>query len=121
MTAYTQRERVVAIVALAVPIAWQLVAVFLAIWKAPVFAKLLIGLGTELPLTTRAFFFARPFLWLVPLAFAGLSFDVLRRRDAPPLYFTVVFVGATVVALVLQAWMVQAMYAPMYQILERIG
>jgi len=118
---YTKRERIVVIVALAAPVAWQVFAVVIAIWKAPVFAQLFAGLGTELPLATQAFFAARPFLWLVPLAFAALSFDVLRRRDFFPLYFAVVFIGATLVALVMQAWMVQAMYAPMDEILQKVG
>ena len=118
---YTTRERVVVIVALAAPIAWQVLAVVIVIWKTPVFARLFAGLGTELPFTTQAFFAARPFLWLVPLAFAGLSFDVLRRRDFPARYFVVVFIAAILVALVMQAWMVQAMYAPMYEILDKIG
>ncbi|HXT19426.1 MAG TPA: hypothetical protein VN811_06310 [Thermoanaerobaculia bacterium] len=89
-------------------------------WKTAVFARLFAGLGAELPLSTRAFFVARPFLWLVPLAFAALTFDVLRRRGAPWLYFIAVFIAATVAALALQAWMVQAMYAPMDEILQKI-
>ena len=121
MPTYTRRERVVVIVALAAPIAWQVFAVVIAIWKGPVFARLFAGLGTDLPVSTQTFFAARPFLWLIPLAFAGLSFDVLRRRDFSPLYFVVVFIGATVVALVVQAWMVQAMYAPMDDILRKVG
>ena len=117
---YDKRVRVVILVALAAPIAWQVVAVVLAMWRTAVFTRLFAGLGTELPLSTKVFLAARPFLWLVPLAFAGLSFDILRRRNTAPLYFVVVFIAAFVVALALQAWMVQAMYAPMNEILPKI-
>ena len=121
MPAFTNRERFVALVALSAPVAWQAFVVALALWKAPVFAQLFAGLGGELPLVTRAFFASLPVLWLVPLAFLGLSIDVLRRPSAPFPYFITVLVGSTLVALSLPAWIVGAMYAPMYEILRKIG
>lgn len=121
MAIYTPRERVVALVAFSIALAGQVLAVVLAIWKAPVFAQLFEGLGGELPFITRAFFATRLFWWLAPIVFGLLSFDVLRRRDPSRAYFTVVLVASTLVAFSLHAWMVQAMYAPLYDILREIG
>jgi hypothetical protein len=119
--AYTTRERVVALVALAVALAYQIYAVVVAIWKAPVFAQLFAGLGGELPFITRAFFATRLFWWLVPLAFAALSFDVLRRQDPSLRYFVLVLAGSALAAFSMHTWLVEAMYAPMYEILRKIG
>ena len=121
MAIYTPRERVVALVGFSVALAGQVYAVVLAIWKAPVFAQLFAGLGGELPLITRAFFATRPFWWLVPLVFGLLSFDVLRRQAPSLTHFASVLVASALTALSMHAWMVEAMYAPLFDILHQIG
>lgn len=121
MPGYTTRERVVALVALSAALLYQIQAVVLAVWKTPVFAQLFAGLGGPLPFITRAFFAARSYLWLVPVCFAALSFDVLRRRDPSLLYFVLVLAGSALAGFAMQAWMNEAMYAPLYEILRKIG
>jgi hypothetical protein len=114
---YTTRER---FVALSVALFFQVYAVILAIWQAPVFAQLFAGLGGPLPFITRAFFSTRAFWWLVPVIFAALSVDVLRRRDPPLIYFILVFVGSALAAFSMHAWLHEAMYAPLNEILRKI-
>ena len=121
MPPYTVRERVVGTVALSAALLYQVYVVAAAIWKAPVLAQLFAGLGGPLPFITRAFFASRPFWWLVPLAFAVLSGDVLRRRDPSLRYFTLVLAGSALAALSMQAWFVEAIYAPIYEIVRKIG
>lgn len=121
MAAYTTRERIVALVALSLVVAHQAFSVALAIWAAPVFAQLFAGLGGPLPLVTGIFFATRPLWWLVPVAFAGLSADVLRRPDPSLRHFALVLGGAALAAFFLHVWLIQAMYAPMFEILRKIG
>lgn len=121
MPSYTTRERTVALVFLSAALAYQIYAVVLAMWKAPVFAQLFAGLGGSLPFITRAFFSTRVFWWLVPVVFVALSFDVLRRRDPPLSYFVLVLAGSALAAFFMHAWLHEAMYAPLYEILRKIG
>ncbi len=121
MPTYTNRERIVALVALCFALIYQIYAVVAAVWKAPVFAQLFAGLGGPLPFITRAFFLTRLFWWLIPIAFAALSFDVLRRPDPSLRYFVFVLVGSVLAAFFMHTWLVEAMYAPMYRILRNIG
>jgi hypothetical protein len=79
------------------------------------------GLGGSLPFVTRAFFSTRIFWWLVPVAFALVSFDVLRRRKPSLLYFVLVLAGSTLAAFTMHVWIREAMYAPLFEILRKIG
>ena len=121
MAIYTTRERIVALVALSVALLCQIYAAMIAVWKTPVFAQLFAGLGGPLPFITRAFFATRIFWWLVPTAFALVSVDVLRRRDPSLLHFVLVLVGSALAAFMMHAWIREAMYAPLFEILRKIG
>jgi hypothetical protein len=121
MPIYTTRERIVALIALSIALVFQIYVVIIAIWETPVFAQLFAGLGGELPFITRAFFATRAFWWLAPVVFAALSVDVLRRRDPPLIYFILVLVGSTLASFAMHAWIHEAMYAPLYDILRKIG
>jgi len=120
MPGYTTRERIVALVALSMTLIYQIYTVVLAIWKTTTFAQLFAGLGGDLPFITRAFFATRSFWWLVPVVFAALSVDVLRRREPPLIYFALVLVGSALAAFLMHTWMTEAMYAPLYEILRKI-
>ena len=120
MPAYTTRERIVALVALSLAVIYQIYVVVWAFWKTPVFAQLFAGLGGPHPFVTRAFLSTRLYWWIVPVVCGALSFNVLRRRDPSLLHFVLVLVGSTLAAFLLHAWIVEAMYAPLYEILEKI-
>jgi hypothetical protein len=117
----TSRERIVAIVALAAPIVWQLYAVTSAIRSGPVARNLFAGVGAPLPMVTRYFFASYPYWWLAPAAFAGLSYDVLRRHDPPLSYFSFVLVTSVIASLALHVWVTEAFFAPIFSILQKIG
>lgn len=121
MAAYTPRERVVATVALSLAVLAQLHAVALANFRAPEFAQLFAGLGGELPFVTRFFFATHRLWWLAPLVSGYLSFDVLGRRDPSMKYFAGVLVATVALAVALYTWLVEAMYAPLFGILDKIG
>ncbi|MFY9826110.1 MAG: hypothetical protein WAM82_32390 [Thermoanaerobaculia bacterium] len=115
------RQKIIAIVAFAAPIVWQLYAVVLALRHATLFKSLFAGLGGPLPLVTNAFFLAYPYWGLVPILFVVTSWDVLRRRNPPLPYFSSVLVASYAAALLLHAWLQEAFFAPLFSILQKIG
>lgn len=115
------RQRISAIVALAAALAWQLYAVVSALRHAALFRSLFAGLGGPLPPVTRYFFATYPYWVILPILFALLSVDVLRRQRPSLPYFTCVLVASVVSALTLQAWLYEAFFAPLFTILEKIG
>jgi hypothetical protein len=121
MTGSPDRRKIMVAVVFGVPIVWQLYAFISALRHAPVFASLFAGLGGPLPLVTRSFFAAYPFWWVLPVLFTALSFDVWRRDNPPLPYFVAVLVASTVSALALHAWLNEAIFAPLFTILEKIG
>jgi len=115
------RESITASLGLGAAILWQLYVVLLAYRNAPIFRDLFSGLGGQLPLLTRAFFASYRFWILVPVLFAVLSRDLLRRRDASLQYFAIVLGASLLAALALQAWMNEAVFQPLFSILKAIG
>ena len=120
MASSENRQRITTIVVLATSLLWQLYVVVTAFRHAPDFRKLFAGLGGPLPSMTRLFFATYLWWWLVPVGFAILSFDVVRRRDPPLRYFAAVTGGAVLVGFVLCAWMYEAFYQPLFSILDAI-
>lgn len=121
MALLTTRERTLAIVVLSTILAFQVYAVILAFWQAPTFMKLFAGLGGPLPLVTRSFLASYPYWWIAPLVFALMSFDLLRRSDPPRWYFAATVSAAAAIAFGMYAWMREAIYAPLFEILDKIG
>jgi len=115
------RQRVSALVALGAALAWQLYAVVSALRHASAFRSLFAGLGGTLPPVTRYFFASYPYWVILPILFAVLSVDVLRRQNPPLPYFTAVLVASVASALTLHAWLYEAFFAPLFTILEKIG
>ena len=61
-------------------------------------------------------------LWIVfPLLSAALIADVLRRRTPSVRYFGLVLAAVILTAMLLQAWLYEALYSPLFTILEQIG
>ena len=110
-----------ATVVLAAAIAWQIYEAAMALYQAPQFIPLFHGIGLELPLVTRSFIASYRYWWLVPLLFAALSADVMRRRAKPLLYFSAVLTLSVATALTLHAWLYQALSRPLATILEKVG
>jgi hypothetical protein len=115
------RPKLLAVIALAAPLAFQIYAVVLAFRHAPTFRALFDGLGAPLPLLTRCFLASYPYWVLVPLAFALIAADILRRPQVSTSYFATVLGGSFAVALALHAWLQEAVYAPLYSILDKVG
>lgn len=120
MASSEDRQRITTIIVLGTSIAWQIYVVVTAIRRAPSFEKLFTGLGGPLPLITRSFFATYLWWWLIPVGFAILSFDVIRRRDSSLRYFTSVTIGAVLVGFALCAWLYEAFYQPLFSILDAI-
>ena len=121
MAVLTTRERVLSIVVLCAVLAYQIYVVVLAVWQAPTFRTLFAGIGGPLPLMTRSFLAFYRYWWIATVLLAALSFDVLRRRDPPLWYFAATVVATAATALGMHAWMHEAVYAPLFEILRRVG
>jgi len=117
----SSRERVVAAVALLAAFLWQVYVVTQAVRQASIFLPLFAGLGSPLPSTTTFFVSTYEHWWFLPAVFALLSLDVIRRPQPSLLYLAAVLGGALGTALVLNAWLQQALMAPMIQIIRQIG
>jgi len=117
----SRREKAMAGVVLATALAGQAYAVVVAVRDAPTFVSLFSGLGEPLPAVTRAVLGSYSYWWVLPVAFAGLSLDVLRRRTPSLPYLVAVLAGSFATALVLHAWTREALFAPMLGILRQIG
>lgn len=113
-------QKVIAGITLTAALLWQLYAVFLAVHEAPRFGPLLSGLGMEPPLITRAFFASYRYWVAIPAGFALLSIDLLRRHEPRIAYFSSVLAGSFGSALILHAWLQQALSAPLADILQKI-
>jgi hypothetical protein len=118
--AQIDRKRLTEVVVLAAALLWQLYVVVYAYRHIPDFAQLFAGLGGPLPLITRSCLVTYRLWGLLPLLFAALSADVLRRRNPSPRYFGLVLIGTLLTALGLHAWLQEAMYAPLFRILDQV-
>lgn len=114
------RERIATAVYLGAALLWQAYVVLTAYRNAGTLRTLLAGIGGRLPAVTHNFFATYRFWPLVPLVFALLAADILRRPKASRLYFAVVLVAAVLAALFLQAWLNEAWFRPLYVILQAI-
>ena len=117
----SRRERIVTAAALATLLLWQGYVVIQAFRFAPNLERLMSGLGGSLPFVTRSFFATYRAWAVVPLAFAGLSFDLFRRKEPSEIYLVLLLVSGATTALVLQAWVHEAFFAPLFTILKAIG
>ena len=112
--------KAIAAVALAASIAWQLYAVALARWYAPRFRELFEGLGAPLPSITLLFLASYPYWFLVPLLFAVLALFAIRRQPPSVAYLGALLAMSFASALALHGWLQEAVYAPLYAILDKI-
>jgi hypothetical protein len=114
-------QRVVTTLALAAPILWQAYVAVSAFRVAKELGLLLSGFGASLPFVTRSFLATHRGWIVVPVLFLGLSLDLLRRPHPRPLYVGAVLGSSLLAALVMEAWLQQALFAPLFSILEKIG
>lgn len=114
-------RRFAEIVTLSAGLLWQLYVVITAYRQAPRFEVLFAGLGGPLPLVTRSFLATYRFWGLLPLLFAALTVDILRRRNPSLRYFGLVLAAGFLSALVLHAWLYEAIFAPLNTILDKIS
>ena len=116
-----RRWRLTEVVTLGAALLWQLYLVLTAFLRVPHFEKLFAGLGAPLPLLTRSLL-ATYRLWIVfPLLSAVLVAVVLRRRHSSARSFGLVLAAVLLTAMLLQAWLHEALYAPLMTILDQIG
>jgi hypothetical protein len=116
-----RRWRLTEVLALGAGLLWQLYVAVTAFLRVPDFEKLFAGLGGPLPLVTRSLL-ATYRLWIVfPLLSAVLVADVLRRRNPSLRYFGLVLAAVLLTAMLLQAWLYEALYSPLFTILDQIG
>jgi len=121
MARISDRERVVAVIALVAALAWQIYVLIRVALQAPTFLTLFEGLGTPLPTVTRAFVATYRYWWLVTALFSALSLDLLRRRELPVAYFATILAFSAATALALDAWLEQAVLGPMIDLMQKIG
>jgi hypothetical protein len=115
------RHRLTLALVLGVVFAWLVYVVVAGQRNGRTFAVLLEGLGGELPAITRSFFATYRWWWLLAVAYALLAVDVVRRRSPPPRYFAIVLATMLLTAFGLLAWMYEAVFQPLTDILEKIG
>jgi hypothetical protein len=106
--------------ALAVSLFWLVYVVAAAQRHAPVFRSLFEGLGSPLPLVTRALFASYQWWWVAPLVLAAAAFDVVRRPTPSPRYFAIVLAVTLLLAATLHAWLYEAFFQPLIGVLKAI-
>jgi hypothetical protein len=116
-----RRHRLTLAGVLAVALAWLVYVVSSGLRNGRSFSILLEGLGGPLPTVTRTFFATYPWWWLLAVGFALLSVDIVRRPEPPVRYFAVVLAATLLTAFGLLAWMYEAVFQPLTDILQKIG
>ena len=104
---------------IAAAIAWQFYAAVAAWFRGRTLRRLLEGLGAEPPLIARLFLVTYPFWILIPILFTAGLLLWLRggRRSSPVL----LIIAAVAVALGLHAWMNEAWFLPLFQLIRQVG
>lgn len=102
-------------------IAWQGYVAYRAHRQAVVLAQLLPALGVAVPKVTAAFLASADWWAAVPVVFAVMAADILRRAGASPMYSRIVTASAFAAAVVLQTWCDQAWFEPMLTMIRSVG
>ena len=105
---------------LAIGIAWQTYAISVAMRFGPPLAKFTIGLGMEPNPITSAFIATYLWWFLIPLVCAAFSIDVVRRKNPPASYATVILIATLSGGFVLQAWTNEAWLTPLIHLMQAI-
>lgn len=112
--------RIVASVVLAVACLPLLYVVGAAYWHGPTFRDLLAGIGAPLPAATALFLASFRWWALLLLLFGALAIDILRSPKVSLAYLLLVAIGTVVTAIMLHAWMYEALLQPLTNILEAV-
>ena len=119
----TQRAltpRAVFLTTAAIGVAWQVFVITRGLRYGPELQPLLQSLGVIPPFLTRSFLASYRWWALAPVLTALLTADVARRARPPLIYGSAVLAGSLLTGLVLQAWMIEAWFAPLLAIIVRV-
>lgn len=112
--------RSVASIVLAIAGLLLLYVVGAAYWHGPTFRDLLAGLGAPLPAKTALFLASFRWWALLLLLFGAFAIDILRRPKVSLVYLLLVAIGTVVTAILLHAWMYEALSQPLTNILKAV-
>ena len=102
-------------------IAWQVYVVFTAFRYAPRFRNLFDALGAELPLITRSLVATYRFWIAIPAIFTLLAIRAIRNHDTSATHVGVLAGLSAGTGFVLQAWLHEGYFAPMFDLIRQIG
>jgi hypothetical protein len=117
----SERERWAAGAVLGAAIAGQSYAALLAARYPSVFERLFAGLGAPLPMVTRTFLATAQWWPAVPVLFALVGVDLLRRRQPNLFHYAGVLLVAMAATVGMLAWIHEAFFAPAFSILQAVG
>ena len=112
--------RTVFLTTAAIGVAWQVFVITRGLRYGPELQSMLQGLGVTAGFLTRSFLASYRWWVLAPAVTAVLVADVARRTRPPLLYGSVVLAGSVFAGLVLQAWMIEAWFAPLVAIIVKV-
>jgi hypothetical protein len=110
------------VLAVFVPILlYQIYIVFTAYKTSTALERLLLGLGAELPAITRSFLSSYKLFALIPAISLFVAIDIYRRTERTVLYFSIAIFVSLLAAFLMQAWINEAWFTPIFTLLEKIG
>jgi hypothetical protein len=108
-------------VSFAVVMLWQLYQIFNMFRKTPIMKEMWVDFGRTLPTITQSYLNFYPWTIILPILTTLLAFDIIRRNLIPKIYSIVGFGVTAFSTLFLQAWVNEAMFAPIIKMAESIG
>jgi len=100
---------------------FQVYVVVSAWWRVPEFENMFRGMGVEVPIVTRALFATNRFWFAVPLIFFIVAADLFRKPTRAAVYVGIVTFAAFAAGFALQAWLNEGCFAPVIQIIHKLG
>jgi type II secretory pathway component PulF len=117
----TNRERATLTGAFAAAIAWQLYVAIAALRYVPRFSELFTSLGAEVPLPTRLLLLTYRGWVLVPVVFTVLAIRAVQNETSTPRSLGVLVAVCGFAALLLQAWLYESCFGPMFELVPQVG
>jgi len=115
------RERAVMIGVFSAGVVWQVYVVIAAFRYAPEFNRIFESMAVELPLITRALFATYRFWVVVPIVFAALSAHALISTRVSVWYVGALAFACVLAGFVMQAWLFEGYFTPLFAIVKQIG
>jgi hypothetical protein len=117
----SRREHAVLSGVLGAALVWQAYVVTAAFRFAPRFQQLFLSLGAEIPPLTRALFATYRFWPAVPVLFVLLAIRAVRKTNTSVQYLAVLSFTSVLIGFVLQAWLYEGYFAPIFSLIKQIG